>query len=116
MDKGLLEFLKEYHPEALEQYKRLITPFYWECGVEYYPQQSGCGGSGKDYKKLILQEVYFFKDKKCFSLRDIPESGHSYSISELEAPFKLKRVDEKVQYHDNIIHNKERDIKNETST
>lgn len=99
----LNDFLLQYYPETLEVYKRLTTPNYFECGVEYYPQQSGCGGSGKNYKKLLFKNATIFKDTKHFHLTDIKEPQYSYIITEQEAPFKLKRVNEDVEYKNNII-------------
>lgn len=99
----LNDFLLEHYPEALEVYKRLTTPNYFECGVEYYPQQSGCGGSGKNYKKLLFKNATIFKHTKHFHLIDIKEPQNSYTITEQEAPFKLKRVNEDVEYKNNII-------------
>lgn len=99
----LNDFLQEHYPEALEIYKRLTTPNYYECGVEYYPQQSGCGGVGKDYKKLLFKNATILKDTKHYHLIDIKEPQHSYGFTEQEAPFKLKRVNEDVEYKNNII-------------
>mgnify|MGYP003404739489 CR=1 FL=1 len=99
----LNDFLQEHYPEALETYKRLTTPNYYECGVEYYPQQSGCGGVGKNYKKLLFKNATILKDTKHYHLIDIKEPQYSYGFTEQEAPFKLKRVNEDVVYNDNII-------------
>ena len=99
----LNDFLQEHYPEALEIYKRLTTPNYFECGVEYYPQQSGCGGVGKNYKKLLFKNATILKDTKHYHLIDIKEPQYSYGFTEQEAPFKLKRVNEDVVYNDNII-------------
>lgn len=103
MDKGLLEFLQEYHPETLEQHKRLTTPNYWECGVVYNPQVSGFGCSGKSEKKLVLKDATVYKEDKHFTLYELNDPKQRYICTEKEAPFKLKRFDESVEYKDNMI-------------
>ena len=96
------DFIKTHYPDTLEEYKRLTTPNYWECGILYYPMTSGCSGIGKMYRTMKLVNATVFKNDKHFNF-DYTDGTGAAQIKESEAHFKLMRVDENVEYKDNII-------------
>ncbi len=99
---SLDEYIAKKCPDIIEEFKRLATPNYYECGVEYYPLVSGFGGSGKEYKKLMLKECTVAESTVIYHLYDVADPRNTYSVTSQEIYKKLKRVDENVRYKRNI--------------
>ena len=102
----LEEYINKNYPDIAEEYKRFSTPNYFEYGVLYYPQRAGFGCSGKSNKKLRLIDSYIFENETHFVLEDENEPKQKYISISTKAHKDLKRVDENVDYNDNIVNNR----------
>lgn len=98
------EFCKKEYPESVEIYKRLITPNYYECGIEYTPLRSGFGGSGSGYKTLVLKDCTIYKGEvTSYNLYDKNNPKNEYSCNPENIHKSIKRINENVPYRKCII-------------
>lgn len=103
----LQDYIQIDYPDIAEEYKRLTTPNYYECGVEYYPLRSGFGGTGKKYKTLVFKNITLFKNNVFHArLYDKDNPKDSYIINSSSLHKDLVRVDENIEYKENLISDK----------
>lgn len=74
-------YVKRVHPKVLDEYVRVITPFYYEPNVRYNPITSGfgCGSEGSSKELVIIDGTYHKDGDISMTLQDVNSPKHIYS-------------------------------------
>lgn len=95
----MIAYFREKHPDEYESFIRANTPNYLECGVEYFYRS----------RKFLLENCDILHDKLLynFKLLDFNLNNSSdriqFSSTEKEVFERIRRVDEAVEFKENII-------------